>query len=193
MNTLFKTILVVTFLMLTRTAHAAFPLDFEDVVWIEPNVSSWAETSVLDITSIDGSLIRMPHSKTNSWPISCRLGSSNRLNANVWGFVQINGVWHAGTWEYLRVGFTSRKTKAFGGAGHFRPPIGTFSPRNGELYGFMVAGISRDSLACNNVRERSNVVMWRWGEGKVPLSEFEETPVSSSSSPIIDLILNEEE
>lgn len=199
MNWILGNILIVTlaiFSLYSHTAVAAFPQDFSDVVWIEPNISGFAETSVLDV-SVVGGTINVPHSKRNSWPISCRFSSSERVNASLWGFVKINGVWHAGTWEYLRVGVTTRKTSTYGGAGHFRPPIGTFRPRNGEIYGFMVSGVARDSLSCNNARERSNVVLWRWGVGEVPIEEMTEEPAPEENDPtklqpMLDLLLEEE-
>ena len=171
---------------MTRIALAAFPDDFSDVVWIEPDISSWPVTSTLDV-SINGGTINVPHTKKDTWPITnCRFSASERVNANMWGFVKLGGVWHAGTWEYLRAGVTTRKTSTYGGAGHFRPPIGTFRPINGEVYGFMVAGISRDALNCVNVAERSNVVLYRWGEGVVSsTSGGGSTPEPEPEPPVV--------
>jgi hypothetical protein len=194
MTTLRKIILVTVFLAIPKAVFAAFPQDFSDVVWIEPNISGWPVTSTLDVT-VNGGTINVPHTKKDSWPISCRFSTADRVNASLWGFVKLNGVWHAGTWEYLRVGVTTRKTSTYGGSGHFRPPIGTFRPVNGEIYGFMVAGVSRDNLRCNNVAERSNVVLWRWGVGPV---DFEtgnptvEEPDPTVMGPILDLLENSE-
>ncbi len=180
-------------LLLQSNAYAGFPQDFSDVVFVENNrdVQNWPVTSTLR-AGVNGGTITVEHSKRNSWPITnCRFNASERVNASVWGFVRINGVWHAGTWEYLRAGVTTRKTSTYGGPGHFRPPIGTFRPRNGEIYGFMVSGIARDALNCVNARERSNIVLWRWGEGVVPFDdEPEPEPETPTITPTINLLLD---
>ena len=182
MKILSKVLIVLIFSSMTRLAMAAFPQDFSDVVWVGPDISSWEVTSTLEV-SINGGTINLPHTKRDSWPITnCRFPASERVNASVWGFVKLNGVWHAGTFEYLRAGGTTRKTSTFGGPGYFRPPINTFRPINGELYGFMIAGISRDSLNCVNVDERTNVVLYRWGEGPVDFDAAEPEP---EAAPIV--------
>lgn len=190
MNPIKKLLFVVSIVLFSNNVFAAFPQDFSDVTWIEPNISGWPVTSSLDV-SVAGATINVPHSKRNTWPISCRFAASQRVNASMWGFVKVGSRWHAGTWEYLRKGSTTRSTATYGGAGHFRSPIGNFRPRNGEIYGFMVAGVSRDNLRCNNARERSNVVLWRWGVGKVPIeSEPEpEEEAPATVAPAVDLIL----
>ena len=64
---------------------------------------------------------------------------------------------------------------------------------NGEIYGFMVSGVARDNLNGNNVRERTNVVLYRWGSGVVPFDEStpeeEEKP---NPSPAINLLLSDD-
>lgn len=185
------TISIMSAALLSQSAMAAFPQDFSDVVFVENNaaVANWPVTSQLE-ASVSGGTINVPHSKRSTWSITnCRFSSNQRVNANVWGFVKVNGVWHAGTWEYLRAGVTVRTTSAFGGAGHFRGAIGTFRPQVGEIYGFMVSGIARDSLNCVNNAERSNVVLWRWGVGPVAIEE----PGSdvNASGPAVNLLLGD--
>lgn len=191
-----KLLFIVSVALFSNSAFAAFPQDFSDVTWIGPNIGGWPVTSNLDV-SVNGGTINVPHSKRNTWPISCKFAASERVNASMWGFVKLGSRWHAGTWEFLRVGSTTRSTATYGGPGHFRPPIGTFRPRNGEIYGFMVAGVSRDNLVCNNARERSNVVLWRWGVGEVPIGpiepepEPEPEPMAPNMSPILNLLFEE--
>ena len=179
-------ILILTFL--SQTVYAAFPDDFDDVVWVDADISSFEETSVLD-ARVSGGTITVSHSKRNSWPLTRRFSSSENVNANVWGCVQLNEIWHCGTWEFLRRGVTTRSTSAFGGRGHFRSPIGTFRPRNGEIYGFMVSGVHRDGFTPINVRERSNVVLWKWGEGVVDSLPGADTP--NVITPATNLLLDE--
>jgi len=179
-------ILILTFL--SQAVYAAFPNDFDDVVWVDANPSSFRETSVLTV-SVNGGTINLPHSQRNNWPLTTRFPRSENVNASVWGFVQINGVWHGGTWEFFRRGSTTRSVSAFGGAGHFRSPIGTFRPQNGVVYGFMVSGAHRDGFTPINVRERSNVALWRWGVGPVTIEEMEEE-ASPIVAPISGLLLD---
>jgi len=191
----FKRLLIVlSIVFFSNNAFAAFPQDFSDVTWIGPDVGGWAVTSELDV-SVNGPTINVPHTKRNSWPISSRFAASERVNASMWGFVKLGTRWHAGTWEFLRVGSTTRSTATYGGPGHFRPPIGTFRPRNGEIYGFMVSCVARDDLRGNNCRERSNVVLWRWGVGVVPIEDAtappEPEPVPPTISPSVDLLLQD--
>lgn len=183
-------------LSISSTAKAAFPQDFSDVVFIEsPSVKDWPVTSRLNVT-IGGGYINMPYDKTNVWPRSSRLGGC--CVASAWGFVKVGGIWHAGTWEYLRPGQITKKASAFGGCCHFRSPINNFNKVNGEIYGFMVTGVARDNLNGNNVRERTNVVLYRWGSGVVPFEEGtpggggtpEEEKVPNVG-PAIDLLLTD--
>jgi len=179
--------------LLSQPVLAGFPQDFSDVVFVENNASvqNWPVTSQLN-ASVNGGSITVAHTKRDTWRITnCRFSSRERVNANVWGFVQINGVWHAGTWEYLRAGVTTRKTSAFGGRGHFRGAIGTFRPQVGQVYGFMVSGIARDQLNCVNNAERSNIVLWRWGVGPVPIEEPEPEPEpGANATPAVNLLLD---
>ena len=193
MNSIKRLLIIVSIALFSNNVFAAFPQDFSDVLWLGPNVGVWPQTSNLD-ASVNGGTINVPHSKRNTWPISSRFAASQRVNASMWGFVKVGTRWYAGTWEFLRKGSTTRSTSAFGGAGHFRPPIGTFRPRNGEIYGFMVSCVARDDLRGNNCRERSNVVLWRWGVGEVPIGPIvppEPEPTPANMAPILDLLIQD--
>ena len=188
-----KIIFVLSVVLFSNQSFAGFPQDFSDVVWTDADASSFAETSFLEPVTVSGGLIRLEHSKRNSWPLTRRFSASQNVNASVWGFVQLNGIWHAGTWEFMRRGVTTRSVSAFGGAGHFRPPIGTFRPTNGVVYGFMMSGAHRDGFQPINVRERTNVQLHRWGVGPVAFDpaepeEEEATPID----PILNTLLDDE-
>lgn len=173
----------------SSAANAAFPQDFSDVVFIEaPFVKGWPETSQLDV-SIGGGLINMPYDKRTVWPpVRPNSLGGAEVNANAWGFIKLNGVWHAGTWEYLRPGQFVKKTKAYGGCCHFRPPINNFNTVNGEIYGFMIAGVTRDTSGGINVEERTNVVLYRWGVGVVAFEP--EAAASATVTPVLDILLS---
>ena len=132
--------------------------DSAGVVWLHTDVSGWAQTASLGV-SISGDTIRLKYDKTNVWPARVPL-TSTPLNANAWVFVRQNGTWYAATWEWLKPGQTSKATSSVNGHHIGRAPLQNFSPKSGEVYGFMVSGLARN--ATRNVYERSNVVMVRW-------------------------------
>ena len=174
MNSVFKYIVIVLLMTVSfNKAFAAFPQDFEDVVWIEGlDISDWPVTSELRSVSVVGDFIILDYDKTNVWPPS--IVSGFRVNAVAWGFVFVEGEWRAGTWEYMGVGQIAKQKKGFGGCCHFRAGIGNFTPQNGTIYGFMVSGIQRDgSLVNNNVIERTNLVLYKWGEGMVDIPDLD--------------------
>lgn len=160
--------LLVGGLLLSKVANANFPNDLRDVVFIEaPSVKNWPVTSQLNV-GVAGDTIFMPYDKANVWP-SVRPRSLNgaEVNANAWGIINLGGVWHAGTWEHLRPGQTTKLVKAFGGCCHFRSPINNFNLVNGRDYGIFIAGVTRDTSDGINVAQRTNYVVYRWGQGPV--------------------------
>lgn len=178
-------------LSIPQIARAAYPDDLSDVIFIEsPDVKNWPITTQLSV-SAGGGTITMDYDKKNSWPISSRLGGC--CVANAWGIIMINGIPHAGTWEYLRPGQIVKQETAFGGCCHFRGPIGNFNRVSGEVYGFMVSGVARDNLDGNNIRERSNVIVFRWGVGTIGSIDTigNETASVAAPTPAIQLLLED--
>ncbi len=142
------------------TANVSVPgsVDLGNVNWLHANVSGWAQTANLSSVSVNGGSITLAYNKANVWP-GANAGGAN-VNANPWIFVFQDGRWHAATWEWLRVGQITKSTGAVNGNHIKQAPLTGFSPRSGEVYGFMVSGLARDST--RNVQERSNIVMVRW-------------------------------
>lgn len=189
------------------TAQAAFPYDLESgVTFTEPlesrNIRSFAETSVLTASINPGAnLVTMVHDRRSTWqggtgflgtvPLSC-------CNANVWAFRLVGGEWFGATWDYMRVGGTTRPFDAIRGGGHQRgAPLASLGvPRTGEVVGLMMAGITRLGLS-NNVFERTNIVFIRVGGGVVDPVELGFPPEdgilseASNLAPIINTLLND--
>ena len=142
------------------TANVSVPgsVDLGNVTWLHENVSGWAQTANLSSVNVNGGSITLNYDKANSWP-GRNAGGAN-VNANPWIFVYLDGRWYAGTWEWLRTGQTTKSTRAVNGDHIKKAPLNNFVPRSGEVYGFMVSGLARDST--RNVQERSNIVMVRW-------------------------------
>ena len=193
----------------SMNANAAFPDDLNSgVVFIEEGIvpgtgafiASFAQTATLDARITGGNVI-MEYDKKNTWPLaSGQIGTTN-LNccvANAWAFIEVDGVWYGGTWEFLRNGQTGKLLSALTGPKHLRlPPLQNYVARNGDVIGLMVAGITRAGLQFNNVRERSNIVFYRVGGGVVDPSELgftteEPTPEATDAavdvSPILQLL-----
>jgi|GEM_PF-1443425 hypothetical protein len=134
------------------------PEDFEGVVWLHTNVSGWAQTSKLSSVTFTSTTITLDYDKTNVWPGVYIDGVL--LNANPWIFVRLDGVWYAGTWEWLRPGQITKDINSVNGDHIKAPPLDEGAPVSGVSYGFMVSGLARSTQ--RNVYERTNVVMAVW-------------------------------
>jgi hypothetical protein len=135
-------------------SEASDDLDLGSVVWLDQNVSGWPTTASMS-ASVGGGAVHMPYDKANVWP-----GNGQGLNANTWIFVNQGGTWYGATWEWLRVGQTSKSAASVSGSHIKKAPLQGFSPVSGETYGFMVSGLVR--LGSSNVEERSNLSMVTW-------------------------------
>ena len=199
MNRLLKTLISLIFLVPTLNAYAGFPDDLSDVVFIEsPQVRDWTVGADLDLT-ISGPSVILDHrpnensSATGRWPTISIFNTA--VNANAWGIVKKDGVWLAGTWEYLRVGQTVKSLSAFR-FGHFRPPLFTFdrSFNPGDVYGFFVSGTIRAGTGFNNIRERSKFVVYEVGKGVI-FTEGDVVAVPAAApllpTQAIDLLLDD--
>ena len=130
-------------------------IDLNSVKWLHTNVSGWAETSRITNVSIGNPPICIEHTKAGRWP------AKGGLEGNPWIFVNLNGQWYAGTYEWLASGQICKGIDAGNIGSHIAvPPLASWRPRSGELVGFMVSARAR--AGGDTVSERSNVVMARW-------------------------------
>lgn len=137
-------------------------IDFASVNWLDTNISGWAQTASLR-ASVSGGTLRLNYDKAREWPTArTRASDGGPLNGNCWIFVNVNGVWHAATFDWMRTGQTSKPTASVRGTGGHIPraPLNTFTPRSGETYGFMVSTPARGRE--RTINERSNVSMVVW-------------------------------
>ena len=143
----------------TNTPSSQWPAEITgSIKWLNTDVSGWAETASLH-ASVKGGTINMPYSKARVWP------GVDGVNANPWAIVNINGKWYAATFEWLKVGQTTKPTSVLsqtdGKGDHFKvSPLSSWRPRSGERFGLMVSGLARGGL--RNVKERSNICMVTW-------------------------------
>lgn len=151
---------------LGSTAYAGFPDDLSDVVFLHNDISSWPVTSSLSV-NIRGGIISMPYDKANVWP-SINHQFCSGCNANPWIIVNFSGTWYAATFEWFRFNQIEKPVRVVHGDHIKRAPFGaTWTPKNGETYGFMVSGLARVNDGIISARERTNLVLYKWGQGPV--------------------------
>jgi hypothetical protein len=137
-------------------------IDLSRVVWLDADVSNWAETATLN-AGVSGGTLLLNYDKANSWPTAkTRAVDGGPLVGNCWVVVNIDGVWYAGTFDWMRKGGTTRPVDAVRGSGGHIPyaPLNRWSPRSGETYGFLVTTPARS--AERTINERSNISMVVW-------------------------------
>jgi len=160
-----RTFIALLFLSPFGAIAEEFPDDLSKVVWHTLNLSAWPVTSKLN-TRVSGGTITLDYDKKNRWP-GKKVGKCSSCNANPWIFIKSGSTWHATTFEYFRTGQTSKNWSFVldgGRDGHMKwAPSQNWRPKNGEIYGFMVAGLSRWSAG--NVKERTQVQLYEWGVG----------------------------
>jgi len=95
-----------------------------------------------------------------AWNVPDDPNNHNNVNGCIWLVREFQGQWYIGTFDYLRVGQT---TKEYGAA-----PQYMFDPRPGDRIGFMVSTMARapkedGTLAAGvHYRERSNIFWTEW-------------------------------
>lgn len=189
---LFTRFVVITALLafLPITSYAGFPDDFSDVTWIDPNISSWPVTAQISV-NVRGSTLAVNDTKKDVWPRRFHTTLRNDCcNRSLWIIIKYEGRWYASTFEYMRVGQVNKNAEAVNGrqikrAPFLRPGF-LWRPAKGEVYGFITSGMARFDLNNLNVRERSNVALYRWEVGPTDNVEFEEVPRDSTGRPIED-------
>ena len=138
----------------TPQASVSSPSDaLGGIVWLDQNISGWPQTARLN-ASVSGGTVFLNYDKAGSWP------GRDGLNANAWAFVNRNGTWYGTTWEWLKVGQTAKSASTVEGGHMKKSELAGYRPRSGEVIGFMVSGLIRDST--RNVSERSNIVLVTW-------------------------------
>ena len=130
-------------------------------VWLDANISEWPRTATLN-AHIAGGVLYLDNDKANTWPRGLEARGGGAINGNAWIFVQLDGVWYAATWEWLRTGQHSKQVSWVKGTdGHIhRAPLSTWKPKSGETYGFMVS--TPDRSAVRTVNERSGISWIVW-------------------------------
>jgi hypothetical protein len=175
------------------SAHADFPDDLDDVVFIEegfaPGITEYVRAMRVTASSsvnVAGGNVIMTNTRSTVWPL---FGLAD-INANAWLIVKVEDTWYAGTFEFMRKGQTTKKVVALNGVGHLRfPPLSRFLPKNGEVYGFMLSGVVRNGIrpGKNNIQERTDISFFKWGSG--PIAFEDAFPGSNPTiAPVFNLL-----
>jgi hypothetical protein len=143
------------------TGSMSDAISLNNVVWHGVDVSSWPVTASLNAYIANG-VLWLSNNKENEWPGSIEARGGGAINGVAWVFVEIDGTWHAATWEWLRRGQHSKLVSWVKGTnGHIHyAPLNTWVPRSGETYGFMVSTPARGGV--RTINERSNISLIRW-------------------------------
>ncbi len=85
---------------------------------------------------------------------------------NQWYFAKIGGTWYGGAGEWLYRGAASCKagqgTFTIGPDSGFGAPFSSWSPKVGELVGYMVSSVARNGPVARTVDERTNIIVQPW-------------------------------
>jgi len=184
-----RSLVAFTLFVSTSIANAGFPDDFSDVIWIDPpQVANFPVTATVT-ANVRGSALEIQDTKRSVWPrrFHTILGNSC-CNRSLWIFIKFEDQWYAATFEFMRFGQIIKSAEAVNGGQIRRPPFSrpgfVWRPAEGEVYGFMTSGMARFDLVNLNVRERSNVALYRWEVGPTDNVDFEEVPRGADGRPI---------
>lgn len=137
-------------------------LSASDVIWLDADVSGWPQTAKLT-ASIKGGTLILDSDKARVWPAAvARAKDGSPLYGNCWLIAKVDGTWYGATFDWMKVGATTRPTSAVRGTGGHvtRAPLNTYVPRSGERIGFMVSTPARTGE--RTVNERSNISWLTW-------------------------------
>ena len=143
------------------------PFKLDEVKYLHhAGVKDWPVTSRLEVL-VNANHIQLNFDKTNDWKTSTirhNSGTKNiDVNANPWIFVNVNGTWHAATFEWMVPGGTTKGRYSVNGDHIKQPPLADWSPKAGETYYFMVSGLARSGP--EGSQERTNIVPVQWPDG----------------------------
>ncbi len=116
------------------------------------------------------------HDQRCSWPDGPQNDNLNIVNGVVFAFAKVpvpggeegETIWAGGTFEFIKPCRTDRSLAAVADNPSRRlrfKPLDEYKPKEGEVLGFMVAGITRRGIVGrNNIQARTNIAFFRIGE-----------------------------
>lgn len=137
------------------------PVDFDinEVVWLQTDVSDWAETSELSSVAINGGQVCFTYEGGTRW--RSFLGGTAYFNATPIVIAKTNGRYYASAFQWFRAGFNYR-CKPIDSMWKASPaPLRNWRPVSGEKVGFLVSTPSRIGVPTRQF-ERTNIVWIDW-------------------------------
>ena len=128
------------------------------------NISTWPETSQITDAFHDGSQLCIFHTKLGVWPVTDFFDAGPILEGNQQIFALINGTWYSGSADWYRPGQACKAVDNAIGHDSFQGanPIGSWTPRHGEVFGVMATTPARMHPAMKTLDQRSNVALIQW-------------------------------
>lgn len=139
------------------SGSGADEINASSVVWLDADVSGWAQTATLN-AGVSAGIVRLAYDKARVWPTtSTRASDGGPLIGNCWVIVNQGGTWYGATWDWMRPGQQAKARGALTGRnGHIqRAPLNSWSPSSGEQIGLMVSTPGRTGE--RTINERSNI------------------------------------
>ncbi len=135
-------------------------IDLSKVMWLDQDISSWPITTTFRGVNFSDNGLFLDYDVPASWPI-LNIGGDD-VFANPWVIANVDGVWYAATFEWLRPAQHSKMITADNIGGHIKKaPLVNWKPVDGEEVYFGVSTLVRGSE--RTVNERSNFARVLWG------------------------------
>lgn len=131
--------------------------------WLHADASGWEVSSTVTSVSVSSAQICINHTKAGRWPVR------DGLEGNPWIVAQVDGIWYAATYEWLRPGQVCKSlgvpndhpNTASALGPHIKvSPLDSWVPKSGETVYFFVSTFARAGVRSSD--ERSNIVKVIW-------------------------------
>jgi hypothetical protein len=131
------------------------------------DIASWAETSQITRITISQQEICIYHSKSGEWGNDPVQPGGDPVEGNFWVLANVDGTLRAETFEWVRPGQKCKRLDPNSGGATIAERLGrhtswNWTPRNGELVGFIASRVARAPFIGVQGEERSNVVWLEW-------------------------------
>lgn len=141
-------------------------INLKNAIILGPNatdIATWEVTAAITSVTTGPKEICVWHTKTGQWPLIPFDNTGVMLEGVYWIFAQFNGQWYGAVYDYYKPNQACKGTGAeeFGRDQIRVPPMDAgWVPRSGDVVGIMASAPAR--FGYRSVRERSNVVLYRW-------------------------------
>ncbi len=145
------------------------------------NIASWPITDTIPPGGVeqDGASpgpMCINHTKRGIWPTSDFFGDpETQVESNQWYFAFIGNTRYGGSGENMRPNQICKQgqlTENIGPDGTWGGPMDTWTPRAGELVGYMITTPARFWPAMKTLDERSNMVIQPWVDSRFRTSSI---------------------